>query len=319
MKKQSIIFSLFVVLLITGGCSTVNFYSLEELSERKIEEISFPVHSADMTVVRSKFVAYAVALYGITRVEKYSGDHTKNDATVIYGRLLSHAGLLKKIKTKYAGQSGLPGTVRVETISSGLRLVGAAVRPTKRYYENQILGILTTPGPAKAVGAAKTAFNALRAVAKVEVYRQAMLSDANQAYHQVVLDAGSATASNGKTPSALFDQFKNTCASNSRKPPLTLKYQVSQFAKPTPWNSYVSPMVKKLICQGKYQSSKRAIKLIRDALRIGQQGGPWANFNIANNAELQHAAGRVEDRLEAVCSELAVLAKLQPGNPCFPK
>jgi len=196
--------------LALSGCTSTSFFTLDDVTEEAVERISFPVRDEEMDFLRARYIVAGVALYGVHAVDQYSGEYRAADASRILNRTVEIVRLQEEFRDSYFKSANNANFRRVVRRVETLTLVDAAIQPTRRYYRERVLAFLTSPNAVSAVAAARTAFQALRNLAEVEVYRGAMLADARSHAIDIVLTGNTPRAS-----SASKTALETTMASGS--------------------------------------------------------------------------------------------------------
>lgn len=155
-----------------SACTT-DYLALDKVTDEEIEKISFPAPTPEIDSIRARYIVAGIALYGVHSVEKYSGEHRTDDALMIVNRLKETIRLQDKFNP--SPPKGNTNFHRINRRIETLRLVDAAIKPTRRYYKDKFFDIIVSRDP---VSAAKTAFEALKGLAEIDLYKQALLIDA---------------------------------------------------------------------------------------------------------------------------------------------
>ncbi len=259
------------ILLVLGACSTSNFYTLEDATEENLAKLTYPVPSEGLRVLRSSYIAGAVARYGVYAVRKYSGEHAEGDATEILGRLDTVAEELKQQMaevTKSGFESKpLEGHQRyLEYVTKVLRLVGAAIEPTKRYYREHFFESLVA---GNFVAAAETAFEGFRGIVKVAIWRRAITEDARGRTIDIM---GRGRAAGSKTQQALLTEFQATCLASDEEAG-TWMSQVKAMKSGLPWWALLPGDVRLRMCEDAKLSGGEK-RLVAALLQLGANPMP---------------------------------------------
>ncbi len=154
--------------VLLSACGATPYMVLEEVTEEALSEIAFPAPTHDLSLLRSRYIAASVALYGGWAVKEHSGERLQSDAAGIYAHFKD---TMNRLDTRWAdrgkGEDHFEYALYVDEV---FELADAAARPARRRYREAILGFITGDH----VGGAKTAFSAIKNILKIERYRGAI-------------------------------------------------------------------------------------------------------------------------------------------------
>jgi len=126
---------IFSILIFASGC--VGTLNLDDLSERLLSKLAYPAPDPQLKVLRSAHFARAIAWYGVRSVTKYSqgNDEIEKDAYSILKKMQDVQQRLNKLKKS----KSISPVARYEYVNVVGELIAKAVKPTKRYYQNNIM------------------------------------------------------------------------------------------------------------------------------------------------------------------------------------
>jgi len=318
--------------LLLSGCSSTNYFTIKDISEEAVADLSFAAPTPDMDDLRARYIVAGIALYGVHSVNEYSGEYRTADASRILNRTVELLSLQDEFRTASTNRYFRQTVRRIETLT----LVDAAVQPTKRYYREKLLGLFAG-GPGAAVAAAETAFDALKGLATVEVYRQAMLADARlhaieiaaRTYGSSVLaarppsaaDTTAIPASAVVPPAAAISRTLEaeigairggtSCSVRSGAVTAGLTDQLKADAEgPFLWWDYLGRDAVRLICENKPMPAAQRVYLSRAYAASQTRGGNSAD-QFAKDLQ------RPNELVLMACEELTRLAGLREAqDPC---
>lgn len=172
MKTKFHILAIVGVAALLGGCSTTPYMTLAGATDEAITKLAFPAPTPKMRLLRSKYIAATVGLYGAWAVKEHSKQNIVSDSDTILRRLDEVEEILAANWSAGGAQTRFEFRVYV---ADALRLVKAATAPARRRYKEAILSSITSSNP---IGAAKTALTALKNLLEIETYKGAIVADA---------------------------------------------------------------------------------------------------------------------------------------------
>jgi len=229
-----------------GGCATPDYLSVDQVSEESLARISFPAPTESIDLIRARYIAGAVGLYGVNSIQAYSGSQRTSDAQATLTQLIDIMNIqdaqlvtLVNPPSKYDPQADFNFNVTYRRLAT-LKLVAAAVNPTVRYYKAHILNFIIDRS---AIGAADTAFEALKNLAEVKAYKEAILSDGRVFALSQASQGKSADTTSDATKAKLTDYCNNHVNAD-----LISEYKPEESSATIEWWRYLAPDVGQKLC-----------------------------------------------------------------------
>jgi hypothetical protein len=148
MSRQTMkITMIFSILIFASGC--VGTLNLDDPSESVLSELAYPAPDDRLKVLRSAHFARAIAWYGARSVTTYSQgpDEKEKDAYSILKKMQSVQTKLSALRIKTQKGESITATERFTYVEDVLEMMGKAVLPTKRYYENNFMARIADQNP----------------------------------------------------------------------------------------------------------------------------------------------------------------------------